>query len=154
MIKKSTIVCCFMIICSIFFTACMWDPYSDKRPFDYGNAEWICSTDAITLWFDVDTEQEEYYYPEGGLILGDTTYFCKYWFIHQTNRLIISVYPWEYKDIPDENRDNDSILFELDGDCDFSSDLFTFNIDTSTDDIFNGTIDKLTFIRTESENDS
>ena len=95
MFKKSTIVCCgFMVICAMIFTSCMWDPYSDERPYDYGNATWICSTDDFTLWFDVDLEQEEYYDPEGGLVLDDTTYFCKYWFIHQTNQLTISVYPW------------------------------------------------------------
>ncbi len=90
--KRLVILVLCVIMC---LTGCQFDPYSDQRPPDYGDALWVC--DEFDIWFIVDTEKEDYYYPEGELQIGDTTYFCKFYFIHQTNQLHISIYPFEYK---------------------------------------------------------
>ncbi len=69
-----------VFICCIFLLlpGCMNDPYSEKRPFDYGDATWIC--EEYDIWFCVDMEKEDYYYPEGKIQLDHNTYFCKFFY--------------------------------------------------------------------------
>ena len=140
--KRLVILVLCVIMC---LTGCQFDPYSDQRPPDYGDALWVC--DEFDIWFIVDTEKEDYYYPEGELQIGDTTYFCKFYFIHQTNQLHISIYPFEYATIPDASRDRSSVIGTIEGECIFSDDSFVFTIDTVKDNIFNETATQLTFQR-------
>lgn len=140
--KRLVILVLCVIMC---LTGCQFDPYSDQRPPDYGDALWVC--DEFDIWFIVDTEKEDYYYPEGELQIGDTTYFCKFYFIHQTNQLHISIYPFEYATIPDASRDRSSAIGTIEGECIFSDDSFVFTIDTVKDNIFNETATQLTFQR-------
>ena len=133
----------------LLLTACMFDKYSEKRPFDYGEAKWSCITDDYSLYFYVNLDKEDYYYPEGEIKLGESTYFCKFYFIHQTNQLSVSVYPLEYKDIPDEYRNREDILFELSGVCNFNPNSFTVCVDKPSDTLFNGEVEELIFLREE-----
>ena len=73
--KKIVILACCILL---FLTGCNFDPYSDQRPTDYGNAIWAC--DEYNMWFCVDLEKEDYYNPEGELQINDDTYFCKFYF--------------------------------------------------------------------------
>ena len=50
--KKLVIVVFCILIC---LTGCQFDPYSNQRPPDYGNAFWVC--DEFNIWFVVDTER-------------------------------------------------------------------------------------------------
>jgi len=141
--KIFVFVCCLTIILS----GCMWDPYSEKRPFDYGNATWTC--EEYDIWFCVDTEKEDYYCPEGELKLEEHTYFCKFYFINQTNQLSIAVYPYSFASISDNYRDRNEIIAEISGECKFSEKAFTLYLNTEQDTIFNETVKQLTFRKTE-----
>lgn len=143
MIMKKLVVVVFCIL--ICLTGCQFDPYSDQRPSDYGDAIWLC--DEFNIWFIVDTEQDDYYYPEGELQINDTTYFCKFYFIHQTNELHISIYPFEYATIPDASRDRNAIIGTIKGECVFSDDSFVFEFYTIEGDIFDEIATQLTFRR-------
>ncbi len=115
--------CCVMIL----LTGCNFDHYSNQRPPDYGNAIWEC--DEYNIWFAVDLEKEDYYAPEGELQIKDTTYFCKFYFIHQTNQLHISVYPSEFANIPDASRNRNAVIGNIEGKCIFSDSSLIFTID-------------------------
>lgn len=141
---KKLVILVFCAICLL--TSCTNDPYSNKRPFDYGEATWVCKEADIR--FFIDLEKEDYYYPEGYLQLDDNKYLCKFYFIHQTNQVSISIYPLEYINIPDTERDRNSIVAELDGECEFSKECLVIKVDTASDTIFNGEFEKLTFYRT------
>lgn len=134
-----------LIFCALMcLTGCQFDPYSGQRPHDYGNALWVCNE--FDIWFIVDTEKEDYYFPEGELQIGNATYFCKFFFIHQTNQLHISIYPLEYANISDEYRDRSAMIGSVEGDCIFSDDSFVFTIDTTIEgNIFDETPAQLTF---------
>ena len=138
--KKVVILLCCVII---FLTSCNFDPYSDKRPTDLGNALWKC--DKYKIWFVVDSEKKDYYKPEGELQCNDSTYFCKFYFIHQTNQLHINVYPLEFATIPDEDRDRSSLIGSIEGECSFSDDSFVFTIDTMSGNVLDETVNELTF---------
>ena len=140
--KRLVILISCVLMCLI---GCQFDPYSDQRPPDYGDAFWAC--DEFNIWFIVDTEKEDYYDPEGELQNNDTTYFCKFYFIHQTNQLHISIYPFEYATIPDASRDKSAVIGAIEGECSFSDDSFVFTIDTIKGDIFDKTATQLTFQR-------
>ena len=148
MVKKLLTIC---ICATMLLTGCQWDPYSDRRPFDYGEARWVCATVDYEISFNVDMDLEDYYHPEGELVYNEKNYFCKFYFIHQTNQLHISVYPYEFADIPDDERNREKILYEIIGECDFASDSFTFHIDKSRDTLWNGKVEKLVFLRMEKE---
>ena len=148
MIKKIIILCiCCALLC---LTGCNYDKYTDKRPTDFGNALWICSTENYNIWFNVNTEEEEYYNPKGEITIDGNTYFCKFYFIHQTNQLHISVYSLEYRDASDDKLYDSNALFQIKGECDFSFDSFTFNIDKSNDTLFDSSVKSLVFLRVES----
>lgn len=129
----------------LLFVGCNFDPYSGKRPFDYGESMWMCITDDYSVSFNVDLETKDYYYPEGELSKENITYFCKFYFIHQTNQLSILVYPLEYKDILDDERNREAVLFELNGECDFNPNSFTVNLEESKNILFNQKVEKLEF---------
>lgn len=50
---------------------------------------------------------------------------------------------------PYDSRDRGAIFADLWGECTFSADSFTLHVDKTRDTIFNGTVDELTFLRTE-----
>lgn len=139
--KIVVLICC--VVCLL--TGCAYDPYSNKRPFDYGEATWVGKE--ADICFFIDLKKEDYYYPEGYLQLNDNKYFCKFYFIHQTNRVSVSVYPPKYINIPDVKRDRDSVLAEFDGECEFFKDHLIVYIDKTSDTVFNGEIEELTFYR-------
>ena len=141
--KKTIILICTILL----LTGCNFDPYSDQRPADYGDALWVC--DEYKIWFSVDLEKEDYYHPEGELDIKDNTYFCKFYFIHQTNQLHISIYPVEYANIPDKLRDRHAVIGSIEGECSFSSESFVFTIDYVSGDIFDGTMEEMTFQKKE-----
>lgn len=140
--KRLVVLVSCVLIC---LAGCQFDPYSDQRPPDYGDALWVCNE--LTIWFIVDTEKEDYYYPEGEFQNNDATYFCKFYFIHQTNQLHISIYPVEYATIPDASRDRNAIIGTIEGECIFSDDSFLFKIDAMKGDIFDETATQLSFQR-------
>ena len=147
MIKKIIILCICALLC---LTGCNYDKYTDKRPTDFGDTLWLCSTEKYNVWFSVNTEEEEYYTPKGEITIDGNTYFCKFYFIHQTNQLHISVYSLEYRDASDDKLYDSNALFQIKGECDFSSDSFTFNIDKSNDTLFDSSVKSLVFLRIES----
>ena len=135
-----------MIFCVLIcLTGCQFDPYSDQRPPDYGNALWVC--DELDIWFIVDTEKDDYNLPEGELQIDNMTYFCKFYFIHQTNQLQISIYPLEYAIVPDESRDRNAMVGTIAGDCTFSDVTFVFMIHTIDGNILDPTMTQLNFRR-------
>ena len=135
--KKAGFLCLLLILTAIF-TSCFWDPYSDKRPFDYGDAQWVC--EELPIYFTVDTEEEEYYYPKGKIEIDGVIYPCEFFFIHKTNELGINVYKTE-------DLSPDNLLGEIDGDCDFFPDTLVFHIDKKWDTIFDGKYETLTFYK-------
>ena len=92
------IACLFLILSFLELCGCMWDPYSGKRPFDYGEARWI--SEEGDMYFNVE---DEYTNPLTGKIeISGKLYVCEYWFIHQTNQLSIDVFETE-EDASDRN---------------------------------------------------
>ena len=145
MTKRKLWIFC-LLLSFLLLTGCMYDPFSGERPFDYGEGVWTCKTEDYEIGFEVDFEREDYYYPEGILQRNDEMFLCKFYFVHQTNRLLLSVYPMEYKDVSDELRDRNDMVMELAGDCDFSEDSLVVHIEKETDTVFGGTVDTLTFL--------
>lgn len=140
---KKVVILAFTIL--LLLTGCNFDPYSNQRPADYGDALWVC--DEYNIWFCVDLEKEDYYDPEGELRIDDTTYFCKFYFIHQTNQLHISIYPLEYATISDEARDRGARIGEVKGECTFSNESFILAIDSISSNIFDDTVKEMIFMR-------
>ena len=141
--KKTVILFCSVLL---FLTGCFYDPFSGQRPADYGEAKWAC--DAYNIWFFVDFEKDDPCDPEGELTVGDTTYFCKFYFIHQTNQLHISIYPLEYATLSDDARDRDAIVGSIVGECDFSETLFVYTVEQTDGHIFKEPIKEMTFLKT------
>ena len=133
MIKKLNLSLC-LFFAALLLSSC--DPYSGQRPVDYGDAEWISETPEI--YFAVDTAMDEYYYPLGRIMVDDTEYLCKFWFVHQTNQLIISVYM-------DQKATPETCVGEIKGDCDFFSDHFIMYIDSDT--VFDGQYNSIVFYK-------
>jgi hypothetical protein len=145
LMKKTAVLFCSVLL---FLTGCFYDPFSGQRPADYGEAKWSC--DAYNIWFLVDFEKDDPSNPEGALTAGETTYFCKFYFIHQTNQLHISIYPPEYASLPDDARDRDAIVGSMEGECDFSETFFVYTVEKNTGHIFEEPIKKMTFLKTTS----
>ena len=81
MIKKIIILC----ICALWcLTGCNHDKYADKRPSDFGDALWICSTEKYNIWFSVNTEEEEYYNPKGEITIDEACQQIKQYYISKT----------------------------------------------------------------------
>lgn len=131
--KKIALICCLFLL-TLSLISC--DPYSGQRPCDYGDAKWIC--EEYSIYFLVDTNADEYYLPLGKITIDNVEYICKFWFIHQTNQLFISVYA-------NETVSPEMILGEIAGICTFSSDRLVLQIEK--DNVLNGQYDVLTFIK-------
>ena len=144
--KKFVIFFFCVLMC---LTGCQFDPYSNQRPSDYGDAVWTC--DEFNIWFVVDTKKECYWEPEGELQNNGVSYFCKFYFIHQTNQLGINVYPLEYESVPDASRDRNAVVGTIEGECIFSDDSFVFKIDTVTGILYGKIPTTLTFWRSAIE---
>lgn len=147
MIMKRLVVLLFCVLMCL--TGCQFDPYSNQRPSDYGDAIWTCGE--FNIWFVVDTKKEDYYYPEGELQNNGVAYFCKFYFIHQTNQLHINVYPLEYESVPDASRDRSAVVGTIKGECVFSNDSLVFKIDTVTGILHGEIPTTLTFRRSSIE---
>ena len=141
--KKTVILTCFVLL---LLTSCNFDPFSEQRPPDLGDAIWMC--DEYDIWFVVDSKKDDYYAPEGEMQIHNTTFFCKFYFIHQTNQLHINVYPLEYATIPDTSRDRSAVVGNIEGECTFSKESFVFTIDTTSGNVLDETVEKLTFQKT------
>jgi len=138
-VRCKKITCLFLILSFLELCGCMWDPYSGKRPFDYGEARWI--SEEGDMYFNVE---DEYTNPLTGKIeISGKLYVCEYWFIHQTNQLSIDVFETE-EDASDRN-----IMVELWGDCTFSNRQVILKVDPKRDAIFHGTRSEIVFIRHE-----
>ncbi len=131
----------FCLLLLVFLSSCMWDPYADKRPVDYGDAIW--ASEDPEIYFTVDTSSEQYYYPIGYVLIDDKQYLCNFSFIHQTNRLIIYVFDGDTV-IPD------GWIGQIDGNCDFSPDSFVMHIEEDT--VFAGKYESITFYKNDSPN--
>lgn len=132
--KKLVFMCCLLLIISSLMS-CQYDPYSDQRPFDYGEARW--SSIEPNVYFVIDMNANEYYYPLGKITIDNYEYICKFWFIHQTNQLTISVYTGETI--------SSDIFGEIAGTCIFSPDSLVLQIESDT--VFSGQYDKITFYK-------
>ena len=137
------------LICVVAFcfalNSCNFDPYSDTRPFDYGDAKWICKNPEA--WFLVDLTQEEYYYPKGEIIFNNQSIQVKFRFIHQTNQVFIDLL---------NCGDSSSITGYdslLDGKCTFSPEKLVIKVDKTTDTMFNGKYDEIVFKRESAESE-
>ena len=123
------------------------DPYSGQRHFELGEYTWICKEGGYVFRFDSHPEKSYPSFLDGELVRGDETFFCRFVFIGQTNRLFI--------DVQTDKHTADGVLAELDGDCDFSPDSFVMHINKIEGDFFEELGDKLpdelTFIRTDLE---
>ena len=120
----------------IAFSGCViaTDFYSGKRPYDYGEATWVCeSPDA---WFVVNTSEvdENFIYPKGEIAIGDKT--------------IKFTLSFGYGKVASFTNENDDLI--LLGTCKFSSEKLIITVDKETDKIFNGRYDTITFIKNAS----
>ena len=132
--KKLVMLVCIIAIL-LCASSCNFDPYSGKRPYDYGNAEWTC--EEISARFVVDEAREEYYYPEGEIEVGDTAYRLKLYFVHQTNQVIISAFDGV----------TDAKIAELYGECLFSENELCIEVDAERDTLFEGKHETITFVK-------
>ena len=139
--KKAASV--LLIFCLLVLLSACTDPFSGKRPADYGNAVWMC--EEYEASFCIDTSKDDYYDPEGEFKIGEETYFCKFYFIDQTDQLHISVYPIEYASLPDDSRNRDAVLASIKGRCEFSSSSLIFTVERITDNVLALDIERMTF---------
>lgn len=110
------------------------DFYSGKRPYDYGEATWVC--ESPNAWFIVNSveEDENFIYPKGEITIGNKTIKFTLSFGHGKGASFV-----------DEN--DDVILL---GTCKFSPEKLIITVDKKTDTLFNGKYDTITFIRNAS----
>lgn len=144
MVKRMAIFCCALVLC---FLMAGCDPYAEQRPGELGEATWTCKEKDLVFRFNVDSSQSNLFFLDGEFVRGDEAFFCKFYFIFQTNRLFI--------DVQTDKHTTDGVLAELDGNCDFSPDSFVMHINKIEGDFFEELGDKLpdelTFIRTDLE---
>lgn len=133
-LKKPLMICCILLIL-ITFGGCVFatDFYYGKRPYDYGEATWVCeSPDA---WFIVTSEDDEnVVYPQGEINIGS-----------ETIKFTLSFGYGKDASFTDEN--DDMILFGI---CKFSAEKLIITVDKEKDKLFNGKYDTITFVRNES----
>ena len=144
MVKRMAVFCCVLVFC---FLMAGCDPYSGQRPFELGEYTWICKEGGYVFRFDSHPEKS---YPaelDGELVYGEKTFFCRFIFIGQTNRLHVLIwknkYPTEYG------------YTDLYGYCDLSPVSFVIHTEWIDGDFFEELgeklPDELTFIRTDLE---
>ncbi len=144
MVKRMAVFCCALVLC---FLAAGCDPYSGQRPFELGEYTWICQEGNYVFRFDSHPEKEDPNVLDGELAYGEETFFCRFIFIGQTNRLSILIWKDKYSAKYDST--------ELYGYCDLSPDSFVIHTEWIDGDFFEEFDDKLpdelTFIRTDLE---
>jgi hypothetical protein len=119
----------------LIFSACNFDLYYGKRPFDYGNAKWVSKEPSI--WFVVDIDDEQYYSPKGEIIIDNQTIEASFRFITETNQLFIDL-------IKSNSASYDSLL---NGVCEFYPDKMILKVEKESDNLFNEKYDTITFIK-------
>lgn len=139
--KKSVLFAVAFLISFLTLNGCTYDPYSEQRPYELGNASWVCTSPEIR--FDIDTSKKNYYEPIGEAVVNGQTYPCKFAFITQTNELYITFY-------------EDSILVDrlgrLECSCEFFSDHMVVTVDNIPYDyVYEGRYPTFTFERQDLE---
>ena len=137
-LKNSIALVCFF---AVILSGCMCDPYAGKRPSDYDDAKWVC--EEPNIWFEVNSDEEESYYPKGEIVYNNQTIQVVFKFVNQTNRVFINQY--SYADAYRISGDN--CVFG--GECEFSPEKLIIKIEKDTDTVFNGEYDELVFIRND-----
>ncbi len=134
--KKALILCCILLMI-ITFSGCVFaiDFYSGKRPYDYGEAIWVC--ESPSGWFAVNASEndENFIYPEGEFVVDD-----------RTVKFTLS---FGYSNKASFEDENDVMI--LLGTCKFSSNKLIITVDKETDTLFNGYYDTITFVRTQGD---
>jgi hypothetical protein len=127
--KKYLFIAIYFLFIIIFLCGC--DPWSGKRPYDYGKAIW--TSDSPKGWFIVNTYEEDknFIFPKGVFIVD--------------NKNIKFILGFDYSNVADFVDENGvQILF---GTCKYYPGRLVIKIDKTKDRIFNGMIEKITFIR-------
>lgn len=135
--KKILILISTLSIAILMYSSCNYDLYGGKRPSDYGDAVWVSSNPDI--WFEIDTDREQYYVPEGVMRLDDgKTIPFEIYFVHETNQALFSA------------RLNPKSLYydcELGGDCEFFPDKLIIHVNTKIDNVYGGRYETIVFVR-------
>ena len=131
-LKKLLIISAILLML-MTFGGCViaTDFYSGKRPYDYGEATWVCeSPDA---WFVVNASEddENFIYPTGEIAIG--------------NKIIQFTLSFGHGKVACFMDENDDVI--LLGTCKFSSEKLIITVDKETDTLFNGRYDTITFIK-------
>lgn len=117
--------------------SCNFDLYGGKRPYDYGDAVWVSSNPDI--WFEIDTDREQYYIPEGVMRLDDgRTIPFEIYFVHETNQALFSARL---------NPKSQYYDCDLSGDCEFFPDKLIIHVNTKIDNVYGGRYETIVFVR-------
>ena len=139
--KKLVLFAVAFLISFLTLNGCTYDPYSEQRPYELGNASWVCTSPDIR--FDIDTSKKNYYEPIGEAVVNGETHPCEFTFIHQTNELFITF----YDSLGMVNR-----LGMLKCSCEFFPDHMVVTVDNITDDyVYEGRYPTFTFERQDLE---
>lgn len=130
------IIVLLTISLSLAITGCNYDKYDGKRPFDYGEAKWVCSDP--NAWFYVHPDAEDYHTPTGELTLDDKVIDFKLTFPPETDLVTITA---------ETNGNSKGFTLTTSGKCTFSPNEFTITIDKQGDEIFEGKCDRLVFVK-------
>lgn len=118
------------LVC-VILCSCNYDPYEGKRPFDYGDAIWVCESPSVC--FEVKTSSPNYHKPEGLVSVNDKEVYYTMEFDPVCNTVFLEI---------DFNH-------KLMGECEFSPQKMVVKVDKKTDTLFNGQYDELVFVRQE-----
>lgn len=122
----------------------MTDPYYGERPYDYGNAKWVC--DSYNVWFEIDVSNEDIRRQKGEIEIDGVVYPCIILFAMQTDIVDIYIdYPLEALLFNAAEMNNGIIA----GECDFSPETLVIHVDREKDTLLNGKYETLTFHREE-----
>ena len=81
--KKNVVllfICVILIMCG-----CGYDRYYGKRPFDYGEAKWVC--EEPSAWFVIEPESEDFTHPKGEIVWNKQTFSVEYHFSSRIQRI-------------------------------------------------------------------
>ena len=135
------------VIFCIFLCSCFYNPYSSKKPSEYGKAEWICEEYNVSFQADPENKNDAYY-SEGEILIDGQTWACEFWFTWRISELTINVFLTVDESVSG-NKKKVTYQKTTEGTYTISSESLTFHIDKEKDDIFGGKVENLTFIRTE-----
>ena len=79
------------VIFCIFLCSCFYNPYSSKKPSEYGKAEWICEEYNVSFQADPENKNDAYY-SEGEILIDGQTWACEFWFTWRISELTINVF--------------------------------------------------------------